>query len=76
MTFPIVLLILGVLFLLTQPGAAGHLAASLALFGQVAAIGIGVAVLYGITLVIGLAIRDFFGEWMLRRRRARTGRSL
>ena len=76
MTFPLVILILGVLYILSQPGSAHNLGESMQLFGAVAAVAVVAAVIGGIALVLQAAIQDFFGEWMLRRRRARTGRSL
>lgn len=76
MRMPVVVLILGVLFILSQEGSAAHLGESLQLFGAVAAVAVVAAVVGGIALVIQAAIQDFFGEWMLRRRRARTGRTL
>lgn len=76
MRMPIVVLILGVLYIFTRPGAAASFGESLHLFGAVAAVALVAAVIGGMAIFIQQILQDFFGEWMLRRRRARTGRTL
>lgn len=62
MTFPVVLLILGVLYILTQPGAAANLGESFRLFGAIAAVVMVAAVIGGVAVVISELVKDDVGE--------------
>ena len=76
MTFPIVLLILGVLWIFTQPGAAANFTDVLQMVGVISAVVLIMGIVAGVAVLIQTAVQDYVSEWMLRRRRARTGRSL
>lgn len=71
-----VFLILGLLWIFTQPGAGKNLGDVMEVVGLLAAATLVMAVVAGIAVVIQTAVQDYVGEWMLKRRRARTGRSL
>ena len=71
-----VVLILGVLWIFTQPGAALNFHDALQVAGVLSAIALIMGIVAGVAVLIQTAVQDYVGEWMLKRRRARTGRSL
>ena len=71
-----VLLILGILWIFTQPGAALNFTDALQVAGTLAVIALIMGVVAGVAILIQTTVQDYVGEWMLKRRRQRTGRSL